>query len=380
MEYNDLTSYSRTRKLHNIHSNLCSWFVTSKNKFCGNYCSRRSKKDLNLRYCWRHSSVFTNPEDVLVVAMIVSDDRIFNRDVWKCFIQRCQTDRVPIHLIIYHELMNKGTVREGENLISRFRPLPSRFGQRCISLVNAHGGTRYMSVYLQILRYVCDIPNATKCIVITERTIPIRTPMETFSLACKLNKCHIDVSYNVAFSEKIPSTVVSLGARNKPFPAANNMAQGLFTTEFLRQALPAVPLHCDKFGLKFSDGVYSVSDSELYESWRNYTGSNIDEFLLVNSFLLNQQTNKAISLLKRYMEPTIENDKYTVAEVPIWRNRVKRTHIFNSLKGPVKVLWLDARARNYYKHLENPVTLKRILKYLVVTKRRALFFRSVQLI
>ncbi len=157
MVYNDLASYGRVRKVHNVRSNLCSWFVAASDRFCGNYCVKASKKDVNLRYCWRHASLFRKSEDTLVLIMIVSAKQIFNRNVWKRFIHECQIERVPIHMLIYHELMNNGTVRENDNLISRFRPVPARFGQKCVSLQSAHGHARYMSVYLKLLNYAYQI-------------------------------------------------------------------------------------------------------------------------------------------------------------------------------------------------------------------------------
>lgn len=379
MRYNDLNSYRRTKKIHNVHSNLCTWFIDNRNRFCGNYCCKNNKSDLNLRYCWRHSSSVKRSKDILVLIMIVSANTIFNRNIWKKFIHTCQRDHVPIYLIIYHASMNNGTVREGENLISRFRPVPRRFGQKCVSLHNAHGGTRYVSVYLRLLNYCCQIPGATRCVVITERTIPIRSPLKTYMTACELKKCHVDISYNTAFSKNVPESIKSSGARNKPFPTANNNAQGLFTTEFLKEALPTVPVHHTKFGLELEDELYSVKDQTLFSAWQEYTGSNVDEFLLVNSYLLDQGVKRPIATLKKFMELTVESDKYTVAEAPVLRDGIKRAHVFYNLNCEVQIPWMDARARSYYKNLNNPITLERIIKYLIRNKRRALFFRSVQL-
>src|SRR5204862_452968 len=100
---------------------------------------------------------------------------------------------------------------------------------------------------------------------------------------------------------------------NKPFTGVNNLCQGLYTVEFLKEALPTLPIHCEKFGISLNNGVYSVSNRVLFEQWRAFTGANPSEFWLLNSYLLHHINEpRPMDLLKTFMEKTIEDDKYTV--------------------------------------------------------------------
>lgn len=151
--------------------------------------------------------------------------------------------------------------------MSGFRPFPKIFG-KVLSLDKQHGDVGYTQIYLQMLEYACKIPNAARCIVITERTIPLRSPKSLYRRAMAL-KCHIDISYNVKYGSR-PSGLPLL-PRQRPFEAVNNLAQGLFTTEFLKVALPTVPKHCNKFGITLVNGVYRIYNHNLLKTWINYT-------------------------------------------------------------------------------------------------------------
>ena len=75
---------------------------------------------------------------------------------------------------------SKCTVRHAWNFISRFRPIPELYHavQRVHGLHDSHGRMNYATVYTDMLAYGSSIPHASCCIVITERTIPIRTSIE----------------------------------------------------------------------------------------------------------------------------------------------------------------------------------------------------------
>ena len=313
----------------------------------------------------------------VVLLMISSSERTYNRDVWIKFLTKSEEKGVPFELVIYHEDMLNCTVRDPNNLLSRFRPFPDLFGS-VLPLKDRHGGINYAQIYLRMLEYGCKIPHAARCIVMTERTIPIRSPVRIYKRAVA-SKCHIDVSYNVGYGP-VPSDL-PMGPRCKPFAGVNNLDQGLFTTEFLKMALPAVRLHCERFGITLTNGVYSITNLELFEQWRRFTGSGLSEFWLLNSYLLNTRTNRPMQDLKKYMEVTNEKDKYTVAEIPEWRNGWKRTFVFRDLIRPVRIPRFDARVESYYRglNIKRPVSLTDVVHFIKTHKRRAIFFRQVEL-
>lgn len=374
--YNDLSGF-KTQKLHNVKSNLCTKFFAEKERFCGNYCSR--KNDRFNRRCWRHPLKRTS-QPVVVLLMISASERTFNRDVWLDFLWKCEKDDIPLELVIYHEDMENATVREPQNFISRFRPFPDVFG-KVVPLRNSHGTVNFAQIYIRMLEYGIQIPKASRCIVLTERTVPIRHPKDIYDKAIT-SKCHIDISYNVTFRlDQIPLGL-PLGSRGKPFAACNNLAQGLFTSEFLRLALPTIRKHCNKFGISFNRGVYTISDPVQFRRWQLYTGSNPSEFWLINSFLLEHPTDRPMKSLKRFMQKSKESEKYTVAEIPQSRDHLKRTFVFKQHPRVKEYInYYDSRVKSYYKGLRfnRGVSLRKIIRFLVKRKTRALFFRQVEL-
>ena len=269
--YNDLRGFDN--KLHNVKSNLCTWYYAEKHKFCGNYSSRKGiHGHLYNRRCWRHKREGTYSASLppVILLMISASERTYNRDMWIQFLSKCQKYSVPIELIIFHENMLNCTVRDPKNLLSRFRPFPDIFGN-VLPLKDRHGGINFAQIYIRMLQYGCKIPHAARCIVLTERSIPIRHPVTLYKRALA-SKCNIDISYNVGYGP-VPRGI-PLGARGKPYAGVNNLAQSLFTTEFLKEALPAVPKQCKKFGISLNNGVYSITNLEHFEQWRKFTGSN----------------------------------------------------------------------------------------------------------
>lgn len=376
--YNDLGGFNT--RLHNVKSNLCSYYYKDKNKFCGNYCSKKPPHGYQFnRRCWRHKkpkgSAMIPP---VVLLMISASERTYNRASWLNFINSCEVNNVPLEFVIYHEDMYNCTVRDPQNMISRFRPLPEIFG-KVRPLRNLHGSVNFTQICNEMLEYGCKIPYAARCILLTERTIPIRSPLTVYKRALNL-KCYIDISYNVAYS-KVPDNV-PMAFRNKPYSGVNNLCQGLYTTEFLKEALPTLPNQCKKFGITLNGGMYTVTNRVLFDQWRAFTGSNPSEFWLLNSYLL-QNINKPrpLELLKRFMEKTVENDKYTIAEIPQWRDGWKRTFVFKSFTTQYVIPRFDLRMQQYYRGIDfsTGVSLKRIIKFLRRYKRRALFIRQVEL-
>lgn len=229
-------------RLHKVKSNLCTYYYRDRTRFCGNYCSRKPPHgSIFNKRCWRHkkakSSAMTPP---VVLLMISSSERIYNRDIWISFLNRCEDRNIPLELVIYHEDMVNSTVRDPQNLISRFRPFPDIYG-KVLPLRNRHGSINFAQTVLRMLDYGCKIPYASRCIVLTERTVPIRPPLVIYNTAMSLN-CYIDISYNTAWGP-IPDGTPK-GPRGKPFAAVNNYCQGLYTIEFLKVALPTVPEQC----------------------------------------------------------------------------------------------------------------------------------------
>lgn len=381
--YNDLSEFKN--RIHNVHSNLCTKYYPDKKKFCGNYCSRRI--DRFNRRCWRHPLVnqggIARPKVVLL--MVSASERFYNRDKWITFLMKCEERNVPIELVIYHEDMWNCTVRHSQNLVSRFRPFPDIFGSKVLPLRRAHGSLNFSQIHIKLLEYGTKLPNAARCISITERTIPIRSPKTVYKTFMR-SKCHVDVSYNVKYGkepEGVPGPAIG---RDKGFAAANNHAQGLFTVEFLNVAIPTVPRHCQRFGFtRGRDGVYTITDNNLFEEWRRFTGSNPSEFWLINSFLLQQVeihgTNNHMKELQKYMEKTVEADKYSVAEIPQWRDEYKRTFVFRNKNKKEKIQWYDNRTKRYYQGIDitKGVSLKDVVRFLRGTKKKAMFFRQVEL-
>ena len=100
---------------------------------------------------------------------------------------------------------------------------------------------------------------------------------------------------------------------------------------------------------------------------------------MLNSYLLSLDNQRPIQELKRFLEKTIENDKYTVAEIPQLRDGWKRTFIFKHCTRREHIKWFDLRVKRYYDGLPRGVTLKEVLRFLRKYKKRALFFRQVEL-
>lgn len=310
--------------------------------------------------------------------MISASERTYNRERWLKFLHRCEKKNVPLELVIYHEDMNNCTVRDPQNLISRFRPFPDVF-PRVLPLRNLHGSIHFAQIVLKMLEYGCQIPYATRCIVITERTIPIRSPLRIYKTALSL-KCYIDISYNTAWGPTPDNT--PKGPRGKPFAAVNNYCQGQYTVEFLKEALPTVPLQCERFGITLNNGVYSVTNVVLFDQWKRFTGTNPCEFWLLNSYLMySRRLDKPMVMLRKHMQKTVENDKYIVTHMSQWRNGVKRAWVFKSLTREYEIPWFDTRERGYYGGLNLPggVSLNEAIKYIRRNKKRAMFFRQVEL-
>lgn len=380
--YNDLRGFEN--RLHNVKSNLCSkYFADEKKRFCGNYVSRKVDK-FNKR-CWRHPNIDTLRHPKVVLLMVSASERFYNRERWIKFLAKAQEQSVPIELVIYHEDMWNGTVRNPHNLLSRFRPIPAIFGTNTLPLRRAHGSINFAQIHLKLLDYGTKIPNASRCIVITERTIPIRSPKKIYA-SFMSSKCYLDISYNTSYNPKSIPKVLPTGLRGKPFTAVNGHAQGLYTVEFLREALPTVARYFMKFGLiRNNKGVYSVSDPRLLEQWRELTGANTSEFWLLNSFMIQKHVDHTpfpISELKKYMDNTKDNDYYPVAEIPQIREGWKRTFIFRHERKVVRIKYYDRRTKNYYKGLDmekSGVSLHQVIHFIHKNKKKAMFFRQVEL-
>lgn len=386
--YNDIRAYTTVAsnpvgKPRKVSSNLCTWYYEDRKRFCGNYCSRRGVHGhIFNRRCWRHKRIgaYSKSLPPLVLVMISSSERTYNRDLWIDFLRKSERQGVPIELIIYHEDMLSCTVRDPQNLLSRFRPFPDVFNYPILSLRNSHGSLNFAQTYINMLKYACKIPSAGRCIVLTERTIPIRSPRNIYKRALA-SRCYLDVSYNVHFGPT-PTSVTEIALRGKPYAGVNNLCQGLFTLEFLKIALPTVSRQCGKFGISLMNNrVYLITDSELFESWRRFSGANPSEFWLLNSFLLDSNHNRPTKLLTDYMDKSEPNDHYTVAEIPQWRNNYKRTYVFRDMHEKLVIPRFDRRAERYYSGVSfsDGVSLMDIISYIKNNKKRALFFRQVEL-
>lgn len=385
--YNDLRGFNS--RLHNVKSNLCTFYYENKKRFCGNYCSRKPPHGhLFNKRCWRHKkprhSALLPP---LVLLMISASERTYNRDIWIYFLQKCEKKNIPIELVIYHEDMNNATVRDPQNLISRFRPFPDIFG-RVLPLRNRHGGVNFAQTVMNMQDYACKIPFASRCIVITERTVPIRPPMEIYNTAQSL-KCYIDINYNTAWGP-VPDGVPG-GPRGRPYAAVNNYCQGLYTIGFLKEALPTVPAQCERFGITLNNGVYSVTNRVLFEQWRKFIQSNPCEFWLLNSYLLhNRHHDRPLALLRQHMERTIRDDKWIVTHVAQYREDVerrelvRRAFVFRNYTKRYKIEEFDSESQGrYYRglraRLRKGISLRKVIRYVKQHKRRAMFFRQVEM-
>ncbi|KAG8246439.1 hypothetical protein J6590_085009 [Homalodisca vitripennis] len=200
------------------------------------------------------------------------------------------------------------------------------------------------------------------CAGITEPLVQIKTISRPIS----------DISYNVAYGP-VPGGLPR-GERIKEFAAVNNLCQSLFTSECLKVALPTVPMYCERFGISLIDGVYSITNRDQFEARRRFTGANPREFWLLNSYLIHihGRVRNPIARLKEYMDKTVENDKYTVAEIPQWRDGWKRTFVFRS-RAQVQI-----PRSIYFRKLGTVASLSDIIHYLRKHKKRAIFFRQTR--
>lgn len=372
-------------------SNLCTWYFADKLKFCGNYCSRRPSAYHSR--CWRHNLTIRRSHRPVIIVMITADGSIYNKSIWLKFITKCQEKDVPLRLVLYAERMFNATVRHPWNFISRFRPVPDLYGARGdISLINAHGGMRYATVVMDMLRYACNVDSPKCCILITERTIPIRTPVTVYKQAASYgDKCVLDPSYNVRFSGDILPLPRRRG--NMEFGLVNCRGQGLLSCKFLQEALPTLRPYCRYFGLGWDrqERVYSVTNRDLFEKWTQYVGANPDEFWLLNSYLIylhnERSVRRPISVLKQHMYNLPANDNTIISEIHEYRDNVKRSAVFRSMLGVTNIEPAENYAKRYYAGMRGnddggrviSTHLYRILRFLRKHKKRVLFFRSVQL-
>lgn len=381
--YNDVAPYAGAARFTRPKSNLCVWYYDDRKRFCGNYCSRSGKHgDVFNRRCWRHKrrGNYSKSLPPVVILMITSASRIYNRDAWIKFLYESDKSGVPFELVIYNENMLNGTVRHPQNLLSRFRPFPDFFNT---TVTPGHGDLAFTQAYLDMLQYGSSFPSASRCVVVTERTIPIRGPVESYRLITS-SKCVIDVSYNVKYGPVPP--LLPRNKRGRAFEAVNNKAQGLFTVEFLKAALPTVARQCRHFGLSY-DGRhgYAVIDPRKFKAWSVYTGSNPDEFLLLNSYLLASSAVRPISELKEYMQSTPKDDNLMVAEIPQSRGNVKRTYIFTDAHKTMRIPFFDNESYRYLKRLRTwnrkylDASAAQVITYLLTAKKYPLFFRSIEL-
>ena len=330
--------------------------------------------------------------------MIVSD-RIHNKTRWLEFIDECEQSNVPIDLVVYEKNMFKCTVRHPWNFVSHFRPIPELYDavQRTFSLHDAHSKMNYVTVYTDMLAYGSSVPHSLCCIVITERTIPVRTPLEIYRIATRIApKCALAPSYNVSFDIGCPPANLPTLDRGKPFQLMNNKAQALFSNTFIKEALPTLRKYCTYFGLQYTprEG-YTVINKRLYEQWQRCTGAMADEFWLINSYLLhsrlhNQSRNPIAELKTKHMNDTLPtNDDVVVAEIHEYRDDVIRSVVFKDTTTVKNIRALNTKQHTmmrYYKDLglvRNGcirVNLIHVLTYLRTYKQNALFFRSVEML
>ena len=360
--HNDVNAYKnfcfKNKKTH--FSNLCTKYMKEKTRFCGNYCHQ--KHDIFNRRCWRHKNTFDSKLSPVIILMIVSD-QFYNKNIWLQFLASCEKHNVPIHLVLYNEYMYRGTVRHSQNLLSRFRPVSKVFLKKyhILTLKNNHAGIKYSTIYFDMLKYATDIPNANKCIVITEKTIPIRSPKTLYKTVLSYNKSVLDLSYNVKFSKHIPRSL-PLGNRKKCFELVNNRAQCLYSVLFLKSALPTLSLYGKYFGVeeKGKSGL-QITNLSLLKEWESYTASMLDEFWLLNSYIIHLYLNKEncpIKFIKTNVESSLpNNDRLVVADIPEWRDKLRRSFIFTTFKSKESIERFDDYSKMYYKELFNSMKI-----------------------
>lgn len=208
--YMDVVHYRtvQTTSSRPLKSNLCSRYFADRRRFCGNYCSRyRFDVSPYHRRCWRHIRRRGTGLPPVVLLMIVSSDRIFNKSRWLHFIDECERNNVPIELVVDEANMYNCTVHRPSNFISRFRPIPELYPyvRRTLHIQDSHARMNHTTVYTDMLTYGSAIPHAVCCIVITERTFPIRSPMDIYRTATDLTpKCALPPSYYVRFHADCP--------------------------------------------------------------------------------------------------------------------------------------------------------------------------------
>lgn len=391
--YEDSVPYavSSVRKPQN---NLCTKYFSLRNRFCGNYvCRKTSYCENKDRRCWRHILHHNRP--VVVLLMITSEGKIYNKNIWIDFIQQCEKEEIPIHLVIYDEHMYRTTVRHPWNLISRYRPSPLNFKNPLISLKNKHASLDYANVLMHMLEYGSRVENSRSCIVLTERTVPIRSAKTIYKKVMSFgSNCFVDMAYGVQFTDDPPHTIPKRRGGSL-LDVVNNKAQALYSTKFLKEAIIILKHYAHIFGIEYSksQGYFRVSDEELLNKWCEYTGAKPDEFWLFNSYLIHLHFKRNVShpvrtFTKRHMKIKVPSrDHSVVSDVPVWVNNVKRSVVFNNLDKVVHVPVMDSAVSQYYKELRHTgdlkvmmrVTLRDVVKFLRKYKRNALFFRSVEL-
>lgn len=378
-KYNNIRSNKKRRY---DFSNLCSKYIPSKKRFCGNLCHQ--KNQIFNRRCWMHKKVFSNLLPPVVIIMIVSD-KIYNKRMWLNFLVSCDKHNVPLELLIYNEYMYKGTVRNGYNLISRFRPVAKVFLKKyhIFSLENKHASITYANVYYDMLKYVTEIPKVQKCFVITETSIPIRTPKTLYNTTMSLSTCALDISYNVKYSNKIPNSL-PLRGRGKNFELVNHRAQCMYTITFLKDALPTLSMYSKYFGIRECKDGYEIIKPKLLRDWEDYTASMLDEFWLINSYIIHLYSNNEpypIKYIKNNLESNLPKmDRLVVADFPEWRNNIRRSFRFESFEKEYCLKIFDTYSKKYFGLVKNDkisTSLNKIINYLRSNKKNVLFFRSV---
>lgn len=395
--YQDIIPYAdalRTRT--NPQNNLCTKYFPDKNQFCGNYvCRRVNYCDNSDRRCWQHVKRKQIGLPVVVLLMVTSEGKIYNKRIWLKFLEECDKYEIPIELVIYDVNMFNTTVRHKWNFISRFRPSPLKYKKPLIDLHNQHGSINYTNVFIQMLEYGSEIEGSRCCIVITERTIPIRSPKSIYRSAIQYrNKCFVDTAFGVQFTDDPPETI-PIRRGGKLMEVVNNKAQSLYSSAFLKVALPTLKKHASIFGLVYDcqQNLYKIKDEALLRKWCEYTGAKPDEFWLFNSYLIDLyfrgEEHPIRHFSNHYLSKTPIRDHSIVCDVPVWLDHVKRSIVFTDSNTKKSVATIDAAVTQYFKELRHTaqgrsgimmhVSLKDIIIYLRSHKTNALFFRSVQI-
>lgn len=384
-------------------SNLCTKYLSEKGKFCGNYCTNKSKYQDR---CWLHRRWhIRKAKDQLciqqkvrrpriVIVMITTNGSIFNKSRWLNFLSQCEEYDIPITLAIYADEMYKTTVRHPWNFISRFRPIPSMYRSRPdISLINSHGGMSYVNVVMNMLEYVSGMEDVQSCILVTERTIPIHSAKTIYKSAISYKeKCVIDPDYNVRWSSIKPPTLPHRRG-GKDFEIVNNRGQGLLSVKFLKEALPTLAPYCDRFGLIWNkkEKMYKVNNEDLFNTWIEYAGGFPDEFWLLNSYLFHLADAAVepnpLRKLHQYMLHPNTDDKLIITEVAERPGLVKRSIVFKTMDKIVTVKVADKIDSIYYRGLKGndeknktiTTNLQSLIRFLRKHRKRCLFFRNVEL-